>query len=61
MNYRMVKATLTEEGLKLARDIRLASIERVRLRLEAVSEQDRETLLRASEQASAIIHKILQA
>lgn len=60
-NYRMVKATLTEEGLKLARDIRLASIERVRLRLEAVSEQDRETLLRASEQASAIIHKILQA
>lgn len=60
-NFRMVKATLTEEGLKLAQTIRLASIERVRQRLDVVSEQDRETLLRASEQASAIIHKILRA
>ena len=60
-NYRMVEATLTEEGMKLAETIRLASIERVRRRLDVVSEQDRETLLRASEQASAIIHKILRA
>lgn len=60
-NFRMVKATLTEEGLELAQTIRLASIERVRQRLSAVSDQDRETLLHASEQASAIIHKILRA
>lgn len=60
-NFRMVKATLTEKGLKLAQAIRLASNERVRQRLDVVSEQDRETLLRASEQASAIIHKILRA
>ena len=60
-NFRMVKASLTEEGLRLAQTIRLASIERVRQRLDLVSNQDRETLLRASEQASAIIHKILRA
>lgn len=60
-NYRLVKATLTEEGQKLSQLIRIASIERVNQRLKTISPSDRATLLQASEQAAAIIHKILLA
>ena len=60
-NYRLVRATLTEEGQKLSQLIRSASIERVNQRLKTISPSDRATLLQASEQAAAVIHKILLA
>lgn len=58
-NFRLVKATLTDEGCAVARSIRLASIDRLNERLEMLSDEDRDVLLKASGQAEAIINKIL--
>lgn len=60
-NFRLVKASLTEEGTAMAHTIRMASIERLNERLAKISPEDREALLEASEQAQAIINKILTA
>lgn len=57
-NFRLVKATLTEQGRALAIARRKESIERLDARLEVLSAEDREALMRASEQAAAIIGKI---
>lgn len=60
-NFRLVKASLTEEGTAMAHTIRMASIERLNERLAKIPPEDREALLEASEQAQAIINKILTA
>lgn len=60
-NFRLVKASLTEQGAEVARSIRMASINRLNERLASITPEDREALLRASEQAEAVIDKILSA
>lgn len=57
-NFRLMKATLTEEGRALAISMRKASINRVDAHLAALSPEDREALIQASDQAAAIIGKI---
>lgn len=60
-NFRLVKASLTEEGAALARTIRTASLKRLSERLAKISPEDRQALIEASEQARSIINKILTA
>lgn len=60
-NCQIMEASLTEEGTAMAHTIRMASIERLNERLVKISPEDREALLEASEQAQAIINKILTA
>ena len=57
-NFRLVKASLTEEGAEIARSIRAASIMRLNERLALLSDEDRAALLEASRQAEEIISKI---
>lgn len=58
-NFRMVEASLTDEGRALARSLRMASIERLNKRLEGITPEDRDALIEASEAATAIIYKIV--
>lgn len=59
-NFRVVKASLTEQGYALSRSIRLASIERLNRRLANVSPEDRAALLAASEKVTEIVRGILR-
>ncbi len=59
-NFRMVEASLTDDGRTLARSIRMASIERLNKRLAGITPEDRDALIDASEAATAIIYKIVK-